>query len=353
MKNQELLVNLQHEISLVEFIIQSKTVDELSFRLYESHFNELYLKNKLGHKEIRSIIEQLTAVSLSLAVTFSQHMQAVNVLKMSSISSLKHTGLIASATTSVKGASLNSRVCLEVNAEHLSRSCPCISYFAEATHLIFTGLVGNKNSIVLCDKKDLHIEKEETIETWGMTGNRIERVDFSVHKKYCYIIDDHNLNLSNNVLAFYAHLYWGISWAAMFNRALHYVRNVVKEYKFYHYEKMQQVINIDLINSCLIERLEHHTPTLDKEKITDVLEQHIQSNSAKIIIAENVCSGMKIMLDILGFKEGYQKKNENIWFQQAYTDLLSSPLMFNNADLNKINIETLQILKKLKRDKND
>ncbi|WP_233592598.1 hypothetical protein [Erwinia psidii] len=353
MKNPELSVNFQHEVNLVEFIIQSKNIDELSRRLCESHFNDLYLKNEFGHKDIRSIIEQLTAVSLSLAVTFSQHMQAVNVLKMSSISSLKHTGLIASATTSVKGASLNSRVCLEANAELLTRNCPCVSYFAEATHLIFTGLVGTKNSIVFCHKNDLHIEKEETIETWGMTGNRIERVEFSVQKKSCYIIDDHNLNLSNNVLAFYAHLYWGISWAAMFNRALHYVRRTVKEYKFYHYEKMQQVINIDLINSCLIERLEHHFPALNKEKITDVLEQHIHNNSAKIIIAENVCSGMKIMLDILGFKEGYQKREENNWFQQAYTDLLSAPLMFNNADLNKINIETLQILKKFKRDKND
>jgi hypothetical protein len=350
MKNPELSVNFKHEVNLVEFIIQSKNVDELSCRLCESHFNDLYLKNEFGHKDVRSIIEQLTADSLSLAVTFSQHMQAVNVLKMSSISSLKHTGLIASATTSVKGASLNSRVGLEANAELLARNCPCVSYFAEATHLIFTGLVGTKNSIVFCYKNDLHIVKEETIETWGMTGNRIERVEFSVQKKCCYIIDDHNLNLSNNVLAFYAHLYWGISWAAMFNRALHYVRHIVKEYKFYHYEKMQQVINIDLINSCLIERLEHYPPALDKGKINDVLEQHIQNNSAKIIIAENVCSGMKIMLDILGFKEGYQRRKKNNWFQQAYTDLLSAPLMFNNADLNKINIETLQILKKFKRE---
>ncbi|WP_152601454.1 hypothetical protein [Erwinia oleae] len=347
MKNPELSVKFQDKFTLVDFIIQSKTVDELSYRLYESHFNDLYLNNEFGHNDVRSIIEQLTAVSLSLAVTFSQHMQAVNVLKMSSISSLKHTGLIASATTSIKGASLNSRVCLEVNAELLTRNCPFVSYFAEATHVIFTGLVGTRNSIVFCDKNDLHIEKEESINTWGMKENRIERVEFSVQKKSCHIIDDHNLNLSNNVLAFYAHLYWGISWAAMFNRALHYVRHIVKEYKFYHYEKMQQVINFDLINSCLIERLEQHPPALDKEKITDVLEQHIQNNSAKIIIAENVCSGMKIILDILGFKEGYLTKKENDWFQQAYTDLLSAPLMFNNADLNKINIETLQILNKI------
>lgn len=349
MKNIELSVNYEHQDNLIDFIIHSKTVDELSYRLSKSRFNEHYLKNELGHKDVRFIIEQLTAVSLSLAVTFSQHMQAVNVLKFSSISSLKHTGLIASATTSVNGASLNSRVNLENNAELLTRKCPCVSYFAEATHLIFTGLIGTKNSIVFCDKKDLHIENEVMIDTWGMKGNRIESVEFSVQKKFCYIINDHNLNLSNNVLAFYAHLYWGISWAAMFNRALHFVRHIVKEYKFYHYEKMQQVINMDLINSCLIERLEQHPPSLDKEKITDVLEQHIQNNSAKIIISENVCNGMKIMLDILGFKEGYQNKKENRWFQEAYTDLLSAALMFNNADLNKINIETLQILDKFKR----
>jgi hypothetical protein len=72
--------------------------------------------------------------------------------------------------------------------------------------------------------------------------------------------------------------------------------------------------------------------------------------SSTFKIAENVCSGMKIMLDILGFKEGYQRRKKNNWFQQAYTDLLSAPLMFNNADLNKINIETLQILKKFKRE---
>ncbi|MGJ0639121.1 hypothetical protein [Xenorhabdus bovienii] len=348
MKNTESSMALFIDKSLLSYVCRAQSVSDLSVRLLESQFNYRYANNEFFHDDIKYVITILTTVSLSLAVTFSQHMQAVNILKSVSIESLKQTGLIASATTSVKGASLNSNVNLATDTTKLERECPIISYFSEATHIIFTGSIKNNNVIVFSDKQSLDIEIEREIKTFGMIDNHIQSIKFSVERDVCLIINDSKRILTDKILAFYAHLYWCIAWSAMFSRVVNFIKCSIGEYKFYHYEKMQQLLNIDLINNSLIKAIERNKDIQSSDNLAEDLVNHIQLNTVKIVISENVCNGMKLAMDILGFKKGYTVNDENSWLHKAYIDLLSSPLMFNNAELNKINIETLQILKQFK-----
>ncbi|WP_152929612.1 MULTISPECIES: hypothetical protein [Serratia] len=329
----------------------------LASALRDTAFNCAFIRGDISYADIKFTIQVLAQRSLSLAVTFTQHLQVLYALYHSELRhdlDLSDTGLISSATTSIKGPRLSTPLELENELDTLQRECPIVSYFDYSSHLLFTGVHKKELKLFLVKKQKMQILHSEDINCLGMSHNHIKKISFQVKTDECVIIRHDAAHIINDVLAFYAHLLWSVAWSASFDRAVEYTMETrlklsKKLSEDFYAESLSKLLNQSHINNQLIAQLEsRHLNSLSWLSYKDKMAFHTDVNSLKIIVSENVTSGIESCLLILGFKKGYVVDND-FEFTQLYCDIKSSQLMFNNSLLHIINLDCYTTLKSLQR----
>ncbi|MEW5289986.1 hypothetical protein ABW286_12460 [Erwinia papayae] len=321
---------------VTDIIVSCKSIECLKSAIESVEFNQLFYLKFITDADVHNILQALSAHSLSLGISFAQHMQSVYALNECNITDFTDTGLICSATTTVNGSSLTSLVELMHIEGQLSRVCPVISFFSLASHILFTGKIADKPVLVFAPIKELNILHHHFLQGMGMHENKISSVTFSLDSRKALIIENNIKFILNEVIAFYAHYLWSICWnstmRAMFDSLLHFISNKKNEAIFLRLNKLN---NLLVINDSLIMRVSR----IASEKISHI-DKHVVLNSAKLIISENASQFADIFMQSLGFKNGYMAVNDDRLHNQ-YHDLKSAVYMFNNDTLYDINFKSI------------
>lgn len=336
--NEKLCRESMSRPEVIELVSHSKSIEELKNAILISNFNQLFSLKIITNDDIPRILINLSRHSLSLGVTFSQHMQSLYALIQCNINDFTEVDLICSATTTVKGSSLTAFVELTQSDGLLSRICPVVSFFSLASHILFTGKIADKPVLIFASTKNLNIQDHQFLHGLGMKENRISSVSFSLPEEDGLAITDNIQFILNEVIAYHAHYLWSICWnstlRAMFNATLELTRDRITEPAF---SRLNQLNNILVINDSLIMRL----ASINHERISHI-DKHLVLNSAKIVISENASLGADLCLQSLGFKHGYMA-TQGEWFHHQYHDLKSAIYMFNNDSLYDINLKSIKL----------
>ena len=334
--NTKLLKKSMSKSKIIDILSSCKKIENLKAAILNVEFNQLFYLKFITDKDIHIILQALSAHSLSLGISFAQHMQSLYALVDCNITDFSDTGLICSATTTLNGSSLTSLVELSLSEDQLSRVCPVVSFFSLASHILFTGKILDKPVLVFAPVKELNILSHQLLHGLGMHENKISSVTFSLNIDKALIIKNNINFILNEVIAFYAHYLWAICWnstlRAIFNITLKFTQQKSNESTF---QRLNMLNNLLVVNDSLIMRISR----ISGEEISHI-EKHMVLNSAKLIISENAFQAADVCMQCLGFKNGYMALNGD-WLHNQYHDLKSAVYMFNNDSLYDINFKSI------------